>query len=163
MSCREVEPVREAVYFQGNAGLQRDLEDPLQIERVLRPVVEDPPLWVREARRGRMAHRLQDPVGERCAFPALARVKTDLHPLELREHVVGEVERAVRENVALAAAEDPERSEQLVGGRDVVRLPANEITAMERRDQSLMPELVLRDVTAQDAADLLAYLMTLSE
>lgn len=46
---------------------------------------------------------------------------------------------------------------------NVLRLRANEITVMERRDQSLMPELILRDVTAQDAADLLAYLMTLSE
>lgn len=45
----------------------------------------------------------------------------------------------------------------------VFRLRTSEITAMERRDQSLMPELVLRDVTAQDAADLLAYLMTLNE
>jgi putative membrane-bound dehydrogenase-like protein len=44
---------------------------------------------------------------------------------------------------------------------NVFRLPAKEISVLERREQSLMPELVLRDVSAQDAADLLAYLMTL--
>jgi len=46
---------------------------------------------------------------------------------------------------------------------NVMRLRRSEITVMERREQSLMPELILRDVTAQDAADLLAYLMTLNE
>ncbi len=40
-------------------------------------------------------------------------------------------------------------------------IDVKEIDAMEKREQSLMPELILRDVTAQDAADLLAYLMTL--
>jgi putative membrane-bound dehydrogenase-like protein len=43
------------------------------------------------------------------------------------------------------------------------RLRNDEIAVMERREQSLMPELVLRDVTAQDAADLLAYLMSLGK
>lgn len=46
---------------------------------------------------------------------------------------------------------------------NVFRIAHDEIAAMERREQSLMPELVLRDVTAQDAADLLAYLMTLGK
>jgi len=46
---------------------------------------------------------------------------------------------------------------------NVMRLRRSEITVMERREQSLMPELILRDVTAQDAADLLAFLMTLNK
>jgi hypothetical protein len=33
---------------------------------------------------------------------------------------------------------------------------------LEKQQKSLMPELVLKDVTAQDAADLLAYLMSLN-
>ncbi len=72
-----------------------------------------------------MAHRLDDPVRERVAAPPLARVQADLHPVQLGEHVVGEVERAVREDVALAAAQDPERRQQLVGGRDLLSLPAD--------------------------------------
>src|SRR5262249_7708408 len=35
------------------------------------------------------------------------------------------------------------------------------IVEMVKQDKSLMPELVLRSVTAQDAADLLAYLVSL--
>ena len=58
-----------------------------------------------------------------------------------------------------------ERSDKLVVLKDiqsnVIRVPAQEISALVKQDKSLMPELVLRDVTAQDAADLLAFLMTL--
>jgi len=42
-----------------------------------------------------------------------------------------------------------------------VRVPANEIDALVAQQKSLMPELILSEVTAQDAADLLAYLTTL--
>ena len=42
-----------------------------------------------------------------------------------------------------------------------VRLDAKKIESLTKSPQSIMPELVLRDVTAQDAADLLAYLMSL--
>lgn len=44
-----------------------------------------------------------------------------------------------------------------------VRIPAKSVEAITPSPKSMMPELVLRDVTAQDAADLLAYLMTLRE
>jgi putative membrane-bound dehydrogenase-like protein len=43
----------------------------------------------------------------------------------------------------------------------VVRVAAAEIEALVPQQKSLMPELVLSEVTAQDAADLLAYLTTL--
>jgi putative membrane-bound dehydrogenase-like protein len=42
-----------------------------------------------------------------------------------------------------------------------IRIPAGEIVALVRQQKSLMPELVLSEVSAQDAADLLAFLMTL--
>ena len=42
-----------------------------------------------------------------------------------------------------------------------VRLDAKKIESLTKSPQSIMPELVLRDVTAQDAADWLAYLMSL--
>src|SRR5579872_4863211 len=44
-----------------------------------------------------------------------------------------------------------------------VHIPRKEIVEMVKQEKSLMPELVLKDVTAQDAADLLAYLASLQE
>ena len=44
----------------------------------------------------------------------------------------------------------------------LIRVPTEEIDSIEPQKKSAMPELVLRDVTAQDAADLLAYLTTLN-
>ena len=48
---------------------------------------------------------------------------------------------------------DSERKERVIA--------TDEIVAIEAQTKSLMPDLVLRDVSAQDAADLLAFLMTL--
>ncbi|HUY92017.1 MAG TPA: PVC-type heme-binding CxxCH protein [Pirellulales bacterium] len=45
----------------------------------------------------------------------------------------------------------------------LVSVAAAEIETLEPQQKSLMPELVLRDVTAQDAADLLAFLVSLKE
>jgi len=42
-----------------------------------------------------------------------------------------------------------------------VRVAAGEISALVEQQKSLMPELVLSEVTAQDAADLLAFLTIL--
>jgi hypothetical protein len=44
-----------------------------------------------------------------------------------------------------------------------VQIPRIEIVELAKQEKSLMPELVLKDVTAQDAADLLAYLVSLQE
>ncbi len=58
-----------------------------------------------------------------------------------------------------------ERTTERVVLKDVksqlVRIPASEIEALVPQHKSLMPELVLSEVTAQDAADLLAFLTTL--
>jgi len=43
----------------------------------------------------------------------------------------------------------------------MIRVAADEVDALEPQTKSLMPELVLRDITAKDAADLLAFLTTL--
>jgi hypothetical protein len=43
----------------------------------------------------------------------------------------------------------------------VTRIPRDNVEAIVAQRISMMPELVLRDVSAQDAADLLAYLATL--
>lgn len=41
---------------------------------------------------------------------------------------------------------------------ELVRLPAGEIDELARQQQSMMPDLLLRDMTAEQVADLLAYL-----
>jgi putative heme-binding domain-containing protein len=46
---------------------------------------------------------------------------------------------------------------------ELIRVPAGEVAALVVQKKSLMPELILKDVTAQDAADLLAYLATLKD
>ncbi len=43
-----------------------------------------------------------------------------------------------------------------------IRVATADIANFEPQKKSLMPELVLRDVTAQDAADLLAFLSSLT-
>ncbi len=43
-----------------------------------------------------------------------------------------------------------------------IRVPRNEIELMERQQKSLMPDLLLRDMTAQEVADLLAFLKSLN-
>ena len=48
-----------------------------------------------------------------------------------------------------------------IADRKTIRVPTDEIDEFEKRDQSLMPDLLLADMTAQEAADLLAYLMSL--
>jgi putative membrane-bound dehydrogenase-like protein len=58
-----------------------------------------------------------------------------------------------------------ERNDKQVILRDVknqtIRVPADEVEALVEQQKSLMPELVLSEVTAQDAADLLACLESL--
>jgi putative heme-binding domain-containing protein len=59
-----------------------------------------------------------------------------------------------------------EKTDKQVTLRDVegkqIRMPADEVETFEPQKKSLMPELALRDVTAQDAADLLAFLSSLT-
>jgi putative membrane-bound dehydrogenase-like protein len=46
---------------------------------------------------------------------------------------------------------------------NVIDLPRSKVVELVKQEKSLMPELVLQSVTAQDAADLLAYLSNLQE
>jgi putative membrane-bound dehydrogenase-like protein len=45
----------------------------------------------------------------------------------------------------------------------LITVSADDVEALEPQPKSLMPELVLKDVTAQDAADLLAFLTSLTD
>ncbi len=59
-----------------------------------------------------------------------------------------------------------EKTDKEVTLKDVegkqIRVPPRRSPSFEPQKKSLMPELVLRDVTAQDAADLLAFLTSLT-
>lgn len=60
-----------------------------------------------------------------------------------------------------------ERSETEVVLKDAqrkeIRIPASEIESIVSQQKSLMPELLLKDMTPQQAADLIAYLSSLKE
>jgi putative heme-binding domain-containing protein len=60
-----------------------------------------------------------------------------------------------------------EKTDQQVVLKDIkgnlTRVPAGEVEALVEQEKSLMPELVLQEVTAQDAADLLAFMTTLKQ
>jgi putative heme-binding domain-containing protein len=45
--------------------------------------------------------------------------------------------------------------------KQIIRVPRDNVESLTAQSKSVMPELVLREISAQDAADLLAYLVTL--
>ena len=135
LGAREVEAVWKAVRLQGDPGLQRDLEDGLEVEGVRRPVVDDPALRMAEARDRRVAHRLRHLAGERLTRLALAGVEAELHPVELGEDVGGEVEPALAQDVHLGPAQDAKRRQLLVGRGDLLALAA-QVVCVEPRDDA---------------------------
>ena len=73
----EVEPVRQAVHLERDAGLERDLDRPLEIEGVLRPVADQAAQRMAEAAHRRVAHRLRDARGQLCTWRTLAAVQRE--------------------------------------------------------------------------------------
>jgi hypothetical protein len=69
-----------------------------------------------------MSHRLRHLSRQFLTRAALTGVERELHPVELVEHVVRKVERAVREDVALNAAQDTKRRDELIRRRDFLAL-----------------------------------------
>ncbi len=149
---RQVESIGKAVRLERDTGLQSDLADRVEVERVGRPVVDDSSLGVAEAGGGRMPHRLQDPLGDPVAWLALARVQADLHPLELGEHLVGKVERAVREDVGLDPAQDPEGRELVVRRRDLLALAPHVVGVEAGHDADVARVVADRDVLVAEIA-----------
>ena len=90
--AREIESAGQTVRLERHACLGCHLEHRVQIEGVRRSVVHDASPWMAEASDGRMAHGLDDAFRDLVARLALAGMKAELHPVELREHLVGEVE-----------------------------------------------------------------------
>ncbi len=65
--------------------------------------------------------------------------------------------------VGLLLENGPQSALLVDAQNQTVRVQKSEIVALVPQTKSLMPELVLRDVSAQDAADLLAYLASLTD
>src|SRR5438105_8282606 len=142
----QVEPVRQPVRLERDALGERDLEHALQHQRVGRPVVDDPSLRVAEAAHGGMAHRLDDLLRQPVCVLSLSRVERELHPLELRERVVGEIERSVAPDVALGAAQDAERCKRGVHRVDLLRLTAQRAGVETRHDADVRRVVADREV-----------------
>jgi len=45
--------------------------------------------------------------------------------------------------------------------RKLIRIPTDEIDAIQKSSKSLMPDRILSDLTAQEAADLLKYIRSI--
>ena len=121
----QVEPGGQAVDLERDPLLERDRVDPLEVDGVLGPAADQPPRRMAEAAHVRVAQRLLDAPGHLRPRHPLPAVHARLDPVELGEHVVGQVEPAVGQDVALDPAQDAERRQPLVRGRDLLGLAAD--------------------------------------
>ncbi|MEX2286503.1 MAG: c-type cytochrome, partial [Planctomycetaceae bacterium] len=106
--------------------------------------------------------------------PDLSTVGKKLAPPQILESII-DPSKAVEEKFVTYLVETTdglvrggilvEKTDREVVLRDsqnqLIRVPAADVELMVKQRKSLMPELMLRDVTAQQAADLLAYLTSL--
>ena len=76
----------------------------------------------------------------------LAGMQAQLHPFELLEHVVGQVERAVAADVHLRAAENPKRRELLVDAGDLLGLPAQGVRVETGHDPDVRRVVADREI-----------------
>ena len=125
MVAGQVEPGREAVDLERDAVRDRDLVDAVEVEGVLGTAADDAPLRVAEAAHRGMFQRRDHAAGQLLPRHPLPAVDAGLDPVELGQHIVGEVEPAVGQDVALDAAQDAERGEALVRGGDLLALAAD--------------------------------------
>lgn len=89
---------------------------------------------------------------------ALSPMERKLDPLELAEDIVGQVECAVRADVALDAAQDPEGCELLVGRRDLLRLPPERVGVETLDDRDVGRVIADSEVVVASFSRRLAHL-----
>ena len=130
----------------------RDCDHGLEVQRIRRPVVEDAPLRMREAPNRGVLHRLDHLGRQPRARVALARVEAELHPVELCEHVVGQVEPSVPKDVDLDAAKHAERGEAVVGLLDLLALSAQRVGVEARDDTDVRRVVADREVLVAEVA-----------
>jgi putative heme-binding domain-containing protein len=106
--------------------------------------------------------------------PDLTKIGEKYKRRELLEAILEpskQIEDAYRSYVLVTHAGDiytgllAEKTDQEIiledASRDVIRVPVGEVARFEPQHASIMPDLLLSDLTAQEAADLLAYLSML--
>ena len=64
-------------------------------------------------------------------------------------------------HIGLLVEKTPEKVVIKNASKEVITVPAADIQILQMQEKSMMPDLLLRDMTAQQAVDLLDYLMTL--
>jgi hypothetical protein len=111
-----------------------------------------PALRMADRPQGRMVHRLERALRQLVSRLPLPRVHRRLHPLELIEDVVRQVERAVGEDVALAAAQHAERRELIVRGGDLFGLTAKVVGVEAGDDPNVTRVVADRDVLIPERA-----------
>jgi putative heme-binding domain-containing protein len=130
-------------------------------------------IFFSDGARCRNCHASED--REQSVGPTIQEInKKYPRPAELLQHVVQPSLKIEEPYAAYAVLTDDGRS--LVGllaeqseksvtlktaEKKLIRLPRSEIVQMKKSDKSLMPDQVLSDLTAQEAADLFAYLRSL--
>ena len=131
------------------------LEQPLEIDGVWRAVLDDAPLRMADRPDCRMPRRFGHPLRQLLARLPLPGVYRCLHPVELGEHVVRQVEAPVVEDVALGAAQHSEWRERSFAARsprpDVARRPRR---VPERRGRSCVVadrDVVVAELTRRPA------------
>ncbi len=114
-----VQPVWLRVDLQGGPRLCGTRDDPLDIHLGARSLQDPPARQVADAVDVRVVERAEDALGGAALERGMHR-RDD--PVELRQHVVVDVERAVGTNVHLDPAQNPERLHALVHGLDLLPL-----------------------------------------
>ena len=128
----QVEPRREPVHLDRDPALAAGLEDRVEVERVRRPVADQPPGRMAQARDVRALERRQHALRQLGPRRPLPGVHGGLHPVELGEHVVRQVERPVGADVALdRRAGAGTGASMLVRGGDLLALAPD---SRRRRD-----------------------------
>ena len=112
----QVQPVGLGVDLERGSRLRGPRDDALDVDVGSGPLQDPPAGQVSDAVDVRVVDRAQDALG-RVALERGVHRRDD--PVELREHLVGDVERAVGADVDLDSAQHPERLHALVDGFDL--------------------------------------------
>jgi hypothetical protein len=133
----EVAPPRRTVDLEHRPGARRGVDDRVDVDRVGRALLDQAPRGVADDVDERVLDRADHPRGHRLAVERELRVDRRHDPVEFGEQLVRVVERAVREDVHLAAREQ--------------RDPVDLVRHLPHRRHVLL-ELVRRDVVAEAVA-----------
>src|SRR4051794_14205113 len=102
----QIEPPRIGIDLDGDAVARACLKDGFNIELISRPPQKLPAGHMSENRGVRVRHGSDDAPGLLLRIETEAAVNAGHDEVETREHIVGIVERAIRQDVRFNALED---------------------------------------------------------